>query len=204
LSVLECLFLIWSAVYQKERKASKKEEKNYFIIENENWFEFYANSRYIQELFFFLVQSNMLSYSSFSVTHYHCYLSIFSLTVILNKKALSWKSVFDWYSNKMNVVRCRHIDSYYNMRKNSKRMRVSVHTKKAILANQCFCINHNMLYPEEDYAISTGISILFILVIFLSERIKILAYKNSFNFFLIDKFKREVFEWFTVFELYKQ
>lgn len=31
------------------------------------------------------------------------------------------------------------------------------HTKKAILANQCFCINHNMLYPEEDYAISTGI-----------------------------------------------
>lgn len=175
MSVLECMLLIWSAMYiEKERKASKKKGIIFSsIIENENWFEFYANSRYIQELFFFLIQSNMLSYSSFSVTHYHCYLSIFSLTVILNKKTLSWKSVFDWYSNKMNVVRCRHIDSYYNMRKkNSNRMRVSVHTKKAILANQCFCINHNMLYPEEDYAISTGISILFILVHFLFSKNK--------------------------------
>lgn len=33
-------------------------------------------------------------------------------------------------------------------------------TKKAILGNQCFCINHNMLYPVgEDYAIRQGFSI---------------------------------------------
>jgi hypothetical protein len=30
---------------------------------------------------------------------------------MLNKKALSWKSVFDWYSNKMNVG-CWRIDIY--------------------------------------------------------------------------------------------
>lgn len=30
--------------------------------------------------------------------------------------------------------------------------------KKAISTNQCFCINHNMLYPAEDYAIRQGFS----------------------------------------------
>jgi hypothetical protein len=62
----------------------------------------------------------------------------------------------------MNVLKCRHthpetvskeLDKEFSLTKwNGER------AKKAISTNQCFCINHNMLYPAEDYAIRQGFS----------------------------------------------
>lgn len=90
----------------------------------------------------------------------HCSIHHRTEMLMLNKKALSWKSVFDWYSNKINVLECRHTHPKYlrNVVGFFLLLTEWERAKKAISTNQCFCINHNMLYPAEDYAIRQGFS----------------------------------------------